>query len=415
MAHSEKKAGSKLLVIVCILLVLVVLVVVALYALGVPNMIGAGKLLKNTMQAREQDFSLSFARNGEQSAQAQLYWRTPADGKVTCIEAGGISLYYHKNHLYLENGKAFLLSEGGSGDSDVLSAVLPFFQSTRVEKTEGGYCVHVSGEQIGELADLFFTRIDTSSVEEAVLSVYGTDGRMEALTCSVDMGQTEISAALTVEETLDRTIPQEVLYAIDHPDGDAVPLSDGLRRMIRSFQSAAGQDTFGADVNVGVDCGVIDLSQSVSLYRAKVQGQSVYCVGKGSDFIFLTEEDLQSSGSGEAGIAILPGVIYEIFANSTLEYGENEGEYRFALSLSQEEMQTILETLAPEAAELDIQFTNGQAELLVSDSTIQSLTIACQGTVKVLFASVDASVTVEMTVLEDPQITLPDSVLERLG
>ena len=78
-------------------------------------------------------------------------------------------------------------------------------------------------------------------------------------------------------------------------------------------------------------------------------------------------------------------------------------------------MKQLAEVLVPQTRELDISYSKGSIQLRVEDGVLQSVSIVCGGSVKVLAVRPEAEITAEIRFQEQAAAAaLPEAVKETL-
>ena len=126
----------------------------------------------------------------------------------------------------------------------------------------------------------------------------------------------------------------------------------------------------------------------------------------------------QYEASGEArsltGTAKLLDSVYLVCQNGDFTSEQDGNTYRYRVALDSRSMDEILDVLAPDAAKLDIDFTDSTAGVTICDDVVTELTISCGGSVKVLLTQASASVTAEVHFVDEPMPEIPDAALKAL-
>ena len=88
--------------------------------------------------------------------------------------------------------------------------------------------------------------------------------------------------------------------------------------------------------------------------------------------------------------------------------------YIYFVSLMCLSMEELLSVLAPDAADLDIDFSESKVAVTIEDDVVTKLTVSCGGSVKVLLTQASASVDADITFTDAQMPEVPDSVLSAL-
>ena len=125
-------------------------------------------------------------------------------------------------------------------------------------------------------------------------------------------------------------------------------------------------------------------------------------------------EEAASDAKSLTGTARLLDVVYLVCQNGDFESTDDGGVYRYRVTIDSRSMDDLLAVLAPDAQDLDIDFTDSSVEVTIEDDVVTKLSISCGGSVKVLLTQASASVDAEITFTDAQMPEVPDSVLSAL-
>ena len=221
------------------------------------------------------------------------------------------------------------------------------------------------------------------------------------------------------------SVPDLVLEALDqtYAEDDLPVITDDLFRLLNGWSNLFARDALAADLDVSVDCGPVVVKNALRYYRQTIDGVSVNCVNKSGLNIFFSDAgSAVTSGGDEAsddaksltGTTKLLDIIYLVCQNGDFTSEGADGEYRYAVALDSRSMDAIVEVLAPDAAKLNIDFTDSRAEVVIRNDVVSELTISCGGSVKVLLTQASASITADITFTDDAMPEPSEEVLSAL-
>ena len=88
----------------------------------------------------------------------------------------------------------------------------------------------------------------------------------------------------------------------------------------------------------------------------------------------------------------MPALIYELFLEGEFACTEKDGTYVYALTMDEEATQNLAEMIAPEIVSQVVTLTSGNLYVTLEDEQIASIEVDIDGTVKMLFVEVGASI-----------------------
>ena len=124
----------------------------------------------------------------------------------------------------------------------------------------------------------------------------------------------------------------------------------------------------------------------------------------------------QATGEAKSltGTAKLLDVVYLVCQNGDFEMTHDGGTYQYSVTMDSRSMEELLSVLAPDAADLDIGFSESKGAVTIEDDVVTKLTVSCGGSVKVLLTQASASVDADITFTDAQMPEVPDSVLSAL-
>ena len=350
-----------------------------------------------------------------------------------------LPLYYAENLVVLENGTAYQLTNKFPDYSSLLAELVSLYKNASFTTTADGdatvYGVSVEGESAKTLLEITMpaiadrisdgqtlsaaVRMEGRSVEEVTLSASGTLN---------DKDQTPFTVYVTLDDfaaSADFSVPDAVLESLDktYADGALPVITDDLFRLLDGWSNLFAQETIAADLDLSVDCGPVVVKNALRYYRETVDGINVNCINKSGLNIFFSDSESAVTASGEeasgearslTGTAKLLDIVYLVCQNGDFTSEQDGNTYRYRVALDSRSMDEILDVLAPDAAKLDIDFTDSTAGVTICDDVVTELTISCGGSVKVLLTQASASVTAEVHFVDEPMPEIPDAALKAL-
>lgn len=400
---------------------------VYVFGSGVLDRASAAKILYDYAKRGEHamDLSVRAEAGGRKFSAETALTRSSAEGRrVLTAEQFGTSFYYCDGALYLESGAAFQLGALPGCDS-LLDGVRKLFDAgdSTVFRGDGEVIYSLSVDEAG-VASLFPALDGTVEVERMDIGLAARDGvfyelRFEASGILSSGQQGTLSAKLTDNgERAVPPLPEAVREAI-RAGGPAEDAPD-LLRLLLAWSRLNLTDPLTTTLTLSADCGPLVIKDETEFQRTWTSGAQVDCIRKAGRTVYLSNgklyaadgSDLDMSEAGDALSRLaLPDRLCRICLGGSISCEEREGAYVYRLIPSTDDIAVLARELLPETASLDFTFTEGVVEAVVRNGELESVSLSCGGTLRLLFASVPASVSAELTFAEAP-FTLPDAVAE---
>ena len=243
-----------------------------------------------------------------------------------------------------------------------------------------------------------------------------------------DKAQTPFTLSVTLDDfdaSAGFSVPDEVLESLDktYADGELPVITSDLFRLLDGWANLFARETLAADLDVSVDCGPVVVKNALRYYRQKVNGVTVNCINKSGLNIFFSDTGSAVNADGEeatgeakslTGTAKLLDVVYLVCQNGDFEVTHDGSTYQYSVTMDCRSMEELLSVLAPDAADLDIDFSESKVAVTIEDGVVTKLTVSCGGSVKVLLTQASASVDADITFTDAQMPEVPDSVLSAL-
>lgn len=357
--------------------------------------------------------------------------RADVDGNcVTRISQDGRSLYYFDNAVFLENGKAYQVSEVYPNYSELLTKAYELYQ--RVEITAGKdsgrqtYSITAQNEDASGLLEILLPsaadQITGIQIVEVTLIADGSDleqiqfasqGTFSDKAFSVD-------AQLQIKPPVDLEIPEVVQTAItDGTYETGAVLSEDLAALLNAWEDLNSRELLTAGLRLSADCGPLVVSEQLELYRSTAYSEPIYSLQKNGYSLYFSGDtvcdrsgrSIPAEQKALADAAQLLDIAYQLCLN--MDFACSGGVY--TITLDQHGMQAVAEAIAPEIADLEVCFGDGSLEIILKDGAISSICFSISGSAKVVVADVAVSLDGELQILEsDEDFTIPEAVLDVL-
>lgn len=362
------------------------------------------KALQPILDAENKSMHLELeVEAGEQSTQldVNLYAVKEEEKSYLGIEYKGAHFYVVDNLIFFENGKAFLLTEEESNSSkptvnymDLLPMLAVAFDELQIERIEEkekiSYQIEVTEEQMQEiLAVTMPSKVDNiDGIECLQVKLATTEGvldyiQMNSATSSSDKNilfSMKFSDFAVLSEG-EYQIPQAVKNSLETVDKDKLfCLTEDLYRLIRAVEPLSNKKDMKGTMNWQVSCGLLQINTSMDLEKLK---------------------SMKEDGTGESGkeqevenAEKFIGLMSSMIAEGELSCSEVNGVYVYELTLNENTMKELAETIAPELVTYAVNFEKGSLRLSIEEETLSEISVGMEGSVNVLFTKVPMSLKV---------------------
>ena len=365
--------------------------------------------------------------------------RTQVEGHgVSCIHSNGISLYYADGAVIMENGRAFKVSELYPDYSLLPEQAAELFEtvSFSTSRSDGAVICQLTAEgenagrllkvllpqQADDLPDTQKLTVELTYSEDEILSLaFSSQGTL------VDDGKTPYTLTAELKpKSVDSefAVPEAVRNTVcsGNVEGE-VSISEDLFRLLSAWTTMGQEDSFTADVQLGVDCGPVSLNESLKYGQALAEGEPISFVRKddlavyfaGGTFcdqngVLLTQQD-----SALVDRAHLLEVLKQICLNSEFDCTDTgNGTWLYTLTLDESAMKTVAYAAAPEMESLPVTLASGSVQITVSDTGIKEIECSCTGGLEALEEAAPVTVSVKVLFVHNSEFEVPGAVQERL-
>ena len=353
-------------------------------------------ILNKTLLWEKQSFELNIEANvgeADMDFSSTIYMLKDATSPIVVVESDGYSMYFSKEAMFFENGKAYRLTEGNAVDGFVLEQIVPLFHIMDVQKVQQSdriiYSIMPKGGDAKALLEACGLPLEGQIVatKDVRLSIIAKndilqDIKIEGEATLDDSDKTEIQLSVSFcdfKEAKDYKLPQQVENAMTNTKVEELPaIGESIYRLFLAWMNFDGQKQTG-DVLVDVACGPIN-------FEVKDRWED----------ICNRMEHAPSDGSqAESGMEAIPGVLYEVCLNGELSCEQSENMDIFRMKVGEETIKLLSEIIAPELKGQVVHFDQGTVVVVVRENEIDSFQIRLDGEVTVLFAKVDAYINAE--------------------
>lgn len=357
--------------------------------------------------------------------------RSEVDGhRVTAISQEDRTLYYCNGAVFLENGKAYKLTDSYPDYSQLLTHAMELYRYVEIDKEDGTYTVTAEGDDANAVLKLLLPSVSQTlaktnrvQVEMTVEQEKVTALRFSGSGALADDEKTafRVSALLTLlADQEPATIPEAVKAAIRSGEHEAAePLSEDLIRLTNAWKALQAEDAVAAQLLLKADCGPVALNDRLNYYRWNCSGTQISSIQKNGYALYVSD-DTVCNQNGDAvpakeaesvEAAKLLDIAYQICLNAKLDCSEANGKYTYTLSLDEEGMETAAYAIAPAAKGMDLLFDSGSLQIVVGRERIERIALRCGGSVQVVLSSAEVSFEAQLEFPEDmDKAALPDAV-----
>lgn len=377
------------------------------------------------VDAKVADQELSFSAD----IQRTLSDQTP----VTVISESGRTLYYADGSVFLKDGSAYRLNSDAPDYSLLLDQLTQLYTQVDVAAVNGIYSLSISGESAGDLLELLLPgakellsdtnrlTVDLMTSENNLTQIHFTGAGNLADSVKTPFS---VSAQLNILSPASPEIPEAIASALATGDYQARNVySDDLVRLVNVWRAYKVKSTFGSTITVSADCGPLQLAEDFQFYQWKTENSSIYGIQKEGLSLYFTDtavcdaqgRALQTGSAETVDVATILDLVYQNFKNADFQCEAVQDGYLYTVTLNSAGMKTLMTAVLPKAEALDIQYSAGAIQLLLTEDTLKSIQLTCGGSAKVALVNVDVSLSMELIPLNDNRIpALPDAVTDKL-
>lgn len=365
--------------------------------------------------------------------------KTQEQGRdVTCVYKDGMSLYYTDGVILMENGKAYQLSDLHPDYSKLPQEAAGLYQTVDFTTSRDGktvcYTLTAEGENARTiLAMLLPGQSDyLTDTHKLTLELTASGGQMQSLRFTsegtlVDEHKTpySITAELQPADVAeDYALPQAVDQALSAglPETQEV-IPEDLFRLLCAWTDLNQEESYTADLVLGVDCGPLNLDETLKYEQTFVEDQKIGCVRSGDLAVYFANGQFCGPGGAmltEAESALaqridLLQVLYQICLNGSFDCVDTgNGSWLYTLTLDQDAMKQVALAAAPDMESQPVTLTEGSVQILVKDGSIASIRCACTGGLEGLEQALPVTVSAKLSYTTGSGFEVPAAVQEQL-
>lgn len=349
---------------------------------------------------------------------------------VTAVELQGVPLYYANGNLYLENGRAYGISDLFPDYASLIDRAVDLYRLVRVDVSESGgqkvYRLTAKEGRAKELLEILLPdEADALGEKPMEVTLTAEDGTLTQMAFSVgSAGSKGLYLDARAELNTDMRapeLPEAVSQAISAGTAPEGKLTEDAFEVLLAWKELLGREKLSADVTLSVDCGPVVVNDTLEYDRLLSDGESLGAVRKGSVALYFsgdrfcdaTGHAVSAGSKSLLDASKLMDLVYKLILNGTVSCQTNGKTQVATLSLGEDGMSSLAQTIAPDIQGQDVRFTDGSIVLTLKDGVLQTIRISCAGSVHIVLADVDVSVRCEIAAA-DRDVTFPQTVLDAL-
>lgn len=377
------------------------------------------------VEAKVADQELSFT--------ADIHRTLSDETPVTVISESGRTLYYADGAVFLNDGSAYRINSDAPDYSRLLEQLTQLYAQVDVEAVNGIYSLSISGESAGDLSELLLPgarellsdtnhlTVDLITSENTLTQIHFTGAGNLANSIKTPFS---VSAQLSVLSPASAEIPEAVANALATGDYQAQNVySDDLVRLVNVWRRYKVKPSLGSTITVSADCGPLQLAEDFQFYQWKTEDSPIYGIQNEDLSLYFTDTAIcdaqgravQTGTAGTVDVVTILDLVYRNFSDMDFQCEAVPEAYLYTLTLNAAGMKTLMNAVLPKAETLDIRYSTGAIQILLTEDTLESVQLTCGGSAKVALVNVDVSLSLELIPLNDRRIPeLPEAVVGKL-
>lgn len=356
---------------------------------------------------------------------AQLDTVTSGGKTVTVLSQNSRSVYYCDGILYLENARAYRLTEPTGTDFSAWKGAMWLLRNAQVDMEKMGCSVTLRGQQVQELLTSFCPGVEdvVPEVDSLTLELGVMDSKLSQIRFrgSAWLEQTEISVDVSldlVRPVRMKTIPSAVDAALRTGDPfQAEPLTENVIRFFAAFLALEEQETLAGELTLSADCGPLALDKTVDLFCWQAEGKRIYSLQEngvglyyGNGTVCDSQGRSLSVNAENASAVKIPEMLLAVCLRLSADCQQDQDQYVYRFSLDGSAMEELAYAIVPGAGKLPLSLTEGSIEIVLRQDRIRSLHIRIQGSLSLLVTQVDVAIGGEVMLLDYAAPALPEAV-----
>lgn len=400
------------LIINIIRIVLLLLIVVLSVFLAKKPQIVSEKINKILLEKIEKDTSTQLSielevNAGDKDTVTECYlWNEKVnDSKVSCLEIKGINIYKCKDVLWLDNGRAFEVSELVPDYGSLYKSILEALKDSELsyKKVDGGteHTIVIKGDKASVImSEIMGDATDELALVDSITIVmFSSNFNIEAINIK-GIAHNETGDRVTVNCKC-TVVPKKLRKSVSVPKVVANAITEGaettkITKETLSLFYAIGEfselDPAMCDIGVNIIGGVASVSDDFTWYRQKVKDEWINCVTRNGISLYFNEKGSCTSKGvsltdAQAAVVNSAKVLEELMdialRNAVISAESNKSTV-LRITLDDEDIMRLISLAAPDLTELDKSINSGEIIVTVTDGELSRINLELKGTVKVL-------------------------------
>ena len=355
--------------------------------------------------------------------------------KATVVSINGINLYCTDTKVYLENGKAFNVSDVVPNYSETIKALAGITETGDVSsrKVDGGtlHTIVLSGNDALEICESVLCdyaeeikKIDEITVDILTNGLNVKEVKISGNVTTEGNKRINLTAAFDMTDKAETTasIPKAVTTAMSEETESAVITKDMLK-LLYAFGEFENEDPAGANIKISAGGDVLTLSDNLSWYRTKVDDEWIRSISKNGVTLYYTDKasctakgiSLTEAQAETVDTAGFLDFVYDICMEDAFTCTEDGNVLTYKIDLDSDDMESLAEMLAPELKDMDVTLQSGTINVTVNDNKLSEIRTRISGRAKLVLSTQSFTLTATMTPMDGlSDIDIPSEVVDTL-
>ncbi len=364
--------------------------------------------------------------DGNTSHTESVLQRKTIDGqKITYTQIEGVPFYYADGAVILESGKAYQILQGFPDYTELLRRLAPLYQNVEVEHNQNVWEVEAKGETAQSLATAVLPELSGRMAQtQSLTAQVKLEGRTLQGIRLIMAGTLQDGTPFSVEISMKNfsnsasfTIPDAVAESAAAQRDDLPVITEDTLILLTAWQRYSQKENTAAEVSMSVNCGPVVASPSFMYYTQQSGEKRIHSISKdGLAIYWYDDQMLRQDGTAVSkaeeewkNYAQVIDIAYRICQSGELEKTGSADAEQYTIHLDSDTMKEIAVLLAPDSAQLDLNFTEGTLTMDLTEGNLSELHLDCQGRVKVAVLEATAGLSADV-VFTDAVLKLPKVV-----
>ncbi|MGN1343456.1 MAG: hypothetical protein ACI4U3_02685, partial [Traorella sp.] len=358
---------------------------------------------------------------------ADIYKNQLDNQPIYAISQDDYVIYYYQDKLFLENGKAYQISDTYPNYSKLLDETIKIYQNVDIEKENTTYKITANQDQTKQimsiLAPSLYSYIDTANlsielamdeneIDKIIFKSNGTLNNQETY---------QIDASLNINESYIFEIPSSLSKKILENDYETNQIfTEDIIRFFKAWNQCYHQNQLPIDIFVQANCGPLQIEDQLTYIRYNIDGKQVNEIQKNDYQLFFTDTLIcdqngnQITNKIEIDTSKLFDLIYEICMQADISSEQSDDLFVYTISLDEEAMLDLAHAMVQSTNQLNLLFDEGALQIILKEDQINQIIVLCQGNLDVGFNQSKVDVGARLNFVKDKTYILDESILEVL-